>query len=262
MAERKLGAVVSNWSKGQSCWIYNAAMLFLHNKVRITNKLWRQMQTIAPQEPCGNGGGRWRVSQVNTFTNLWQCMLSNCATEQADNVDVPAACVFMLIDKDGRTEPGLGNVQYKLAFCQGFVRNQVAMKTWQYPVRGAGDGRYRGRWGVFGTACKNIMPSNIPLPDAAIAGGKKEEERNAISCRATQDSKVLFCLKRFTETGAQPLTSVSAVARWSCWVHALKHHGGTQSSGEADFPLSQLHDCRNAWSGLLYFCRGDFRSDI
>lgn len=59
------------------------------------------MQTIAPQEPCGKGCGRWGVSQVNTFTNLWQCMLSNCATEQADNVNVPAACVIMLIDKRG-----------------------------------------------------------------------------------------------------------------------------------------------------------------
>lgn len=101
----------------------------------------------------------------------------------------------------------------------------------------------RGR-GVAGTTCKNnIMPSNIPLPDNTIAGEKKQT--NAISCHATQGGKVLFSLKRFTETGAQAFASVSAAARWSCWMHALKRHGGAQSSGEADFRLSQLNDCRN-----------------
>lgn len=65
------------------------------------------------------------------------------------------------------------HAQYRQAFCLCSMRNEVAIRTWQYPGRGA-----------LGTACNNNINTMA-----------EKRERNAISCHATQDSKVLFVWK-------------------------------------------------------------------
>lgn len=104
----------------------------------------------------------------------------------------------------GELTHALGGAQHKQAFCRCFARQRGRRLEQYSPAR-----QHNGRW--------------------------ERKRRNATSCHATQDNKVLFGLQRFTETGAQPFASPDGAA--GCSGSGVAAARGVRGRGGADFRL-------------------------